>query len=164
MTPQLVPKATTHPYNLCVNYTWLVKWLLMLGSTGNQLYRQPKHRQPVIQAAHAQRTTTHILFNLRNTYSKREIHIKVRILQQPKHRQPHRQCVPANFCRLMFCRANFQANWFGRPTGHHHGAQVYRSHNKMSIWARAPAAKKQQDVQPSLTFNWCLSHLSAWIA
>ena len=41
----------------------------MLGSTGNQLYRQPKHRQAVIQAAHAQRTTTHILFNLRNTYS-----------------------------------------------------------------------------------------------
>ena len=80
-------------------------------STGNQLYRQPKHRQPVIQAAQAQATsytgnpgTKHTLPLLQAALAQAtsctgSSSTAYQLYTQPKHRQPvirqrkHRQPV-----------------------------------------------------------------------
>ena len=50
--------------------------------TGNQLYKQPKHRQPVIQAAWAQATNS-----TRSPRTGNELY------KQPEHRQPVIQAI-----------------------------------------------------------------------
>ena len=62
-------------------------------STGNQLYRQPKHRQPVIQAAQAQATSyTRSASTGNQLYTQRKH-------RQRKHRQPVIQAAKAQATR-----------------------------------------------------------------
>ena len=71
-------------------------------STGNQLYRQPKHRQPVIQAAQAQATSYTGSASTGNQLYTQRKH------RQRKHRQPVIQAAQAQATRYLktFCGNN----------------------------------------------------------